>query len=159
MKNNFLECISLGKEIIINVTNGSGTIAKAKNVFTGGIDSDFVNYGTDVKSQPTEKTPVKVFEMRRDATFAQIYNDFGKNIDDLCLTQPQIISFVTEHSKWLNMDGYATFFIFMLNNEFFIAHVILDDNGLEVCIYYYLKNDYIWGSKFKHRFVVPQLIE
>jgi hypothetical protein len=154
-RNEYLKLISKGKKIIIGATDGSGTIAKAKKVFSGWIDPDFVKYGTDVKGQPTEKTPVKVFEMKRDATFTQIFGDFGENLNRLCLSQDQIIRFVEEHAKWLCEDG-CTFFLLKTGDEYFVASVGWRGGGLGVDARR-LSCGGVWGAESGHRVVVPQL--
>ena len=146
-----------GTEVItLNPTDGMETIAKAGSLFTGGIDSDFANYGCDVVVPATGKQNVAVREMIMNGTFAQIFGELGK-LDDLCLTQAQIIQFVKSHRKWLRKDGYATFFLFKIGNEFFVARVSFADDGrLEVGVRH-LSDDYVWYAGSQHRMVVPQL--
>jgi hypothetical protein len=119
----YLKLISGAETITIGKTDGKGTIARAKDLFTGWLDSDFVNYGTDVKGKPTEEMPVRVYEMTKDGTFSQVFGGFGENLDRLCLSQDQIIRFVKDHKKWLRTDGYATFFLFKVGTEYFVAFV------------------------------------
>jgi hypothetical protein len=152
----YLKLISGDDVLTIGATDGKGTIAKAKDLFTGWIDSDFVNYGTDVKGKPTEEASAQVFEMIKDGTFAQIFGGFGENLDRLCLSQDQIISFVRNHTKWLRADGYGTFFLFKVGDEFFVAYVYWNEVRLEVRAHR-LSDDYAWLGGHGHRLVVPQL--
>ena len=151
-----LKLISGGTEIVIVPTDGSRLIADADDVFPGYIDSDFVNYKTNIPGQPTKETPVQVFEMIKDGTFAQIFGGFGENLDRLCLSQYQIIRFVKDYEKWLRADGYGTFFLFKVGNEFFVAYVHRYDGGLEVDVRR-LSLDYVWSAEFRLCIVVPQL--
>jgi hypothetical protein len=155
-KNDYLKSISGGTEIIIGETDGMDTIARASDVFTCWIDSDFVNYGTNVKGQPTKETPVQVFEMIKNGTFAQIFGGFGENLDRLCLTQSQIIFFVKNHSKWLRTDGYVTFFLFKENGEFFVARVGWCGGGLKVFASR-LSLDSVWRAGPRRCLVAPRL--
>lgn len=152
----YLRLISLGKSIVIGATDGRGMIAKAKDTFPVYIDLGFVKYGTNVKGQPTKKMLVQVFEIIKDGTLAQIFGGFGENLDRLCLSQDQIIRFVKEHSKWLRTDGYGTFFLFKVDNEFFLACVAWDEGRLGVCASR-LSFGRVWDAGFRHRIVVPQL--
>ncbi len=146
-----------GAEILeLDETDGKATIAKAKDAFPGWIDPDFKEYGCDVKSEPTKKAQVSVHEMIKDGTFAQIFNGMGDDLNSLCLTQPQIIQFVEKHHKWLRTDGYATFFLFKVGEEFFVADVGFHVGRLEVYVRRF-SNDFVWRAEDRHRIVVPQL--
>lgn len=151
-----LKLISGGTEITIDAIDGTGTIASANNVFMGWVDPDFVNYKTNVVGQPTNATPVQVYEQIKNGNFAQIFGGFGENLDRLCLSQDQIIEFCRNQAKWLRSDGYATFFLFKANGEFFVADVNRHSRGLEVRVHR-LSDDYVWRAESRHRIVVPQL--
>ena len=151
----YLRLISNGTEIIISETDGQSTIAHAENAFPGYIDSDFVNYGIDVKGKSTKKTKVQVFEQIKDGTFTQIFGSFGENRDRLCLTQSQIIRFVKDHSKWLRTDGYGTFFFFKEKGKYFVADVRWSEGKLTVRVGC-LPHDNVWFADDLRRLVVPQ---
>ena len=152
----YLKLISGSETITIGETDGTSTTADASDVFTGWVDPDFVNYGTNVKGQPTKETPVQVFEMIKNGTFAQIFGGFGENLDRLCLSQDQIICFVKNHSEWLRKDGYGTFFLFKENGECFVANVYWRGGRLGVYAYRLSRGD-VWSAERRHRVVVPQL--
>jgi hypothetical protein len=153
--------LSKGKKVIIGATNGRATIAEAKDTFPGYIDSDFVNYGTNIPGQPTKKMRVEVLELVQDRTFGQIYDGFGRSRESLCLTQSQIIRFVKSHCQWLRTDGYSTFFLFKEKvqdkDEFFVAYVYWSGGRLGVSVRR-LSNDCVWYAESRHRVVVPQLL-
>lgn len=147
-----------GAEILeLDETDGKATIAKAKDTFPGWIDPDFKGYGCDVKSEPTKKTQVTVYEMIKDGTFAQIFGGMSDDLDSLCLTQPQIIQFVQKHRKWLRTDGYATFFLFKVGDGFFVAGVYFYGGGRLGVRVDRFSYDYVWRAEDRHRVVVPQL--
>jgi hypothetical protein len=83
----YLKLISGAETLTLDETNGTETIAKAKDPFNGYLDSDFRNWNLDVPSQPTKEQKVSVFEMTKNGTFSQIYNGLSSNLDSLCLTQ------------------------------------------------------------------------
>ena len=151
----FLKLISGADKITIEATKGKGTIARADKVFTW-IDDDFKNYGTDVRGEPTVATAVQVFEMTKDGTFAQIFGGFGENLDRLCLSQDQIVSFCRDQANWLRTDGYGTFFLFKVKGEYFVAYVRRSVGGLGVYAFR-LSFDFVWSAGCRHRVVVPQL--
>ena len=152
-KSNFLHLISGNERIVIAPTSGRRVIADAKNVFDGYIDPDFRNWKADEAGKPTPKTPVQVYEMAQDATFAQMFSDPDKT----ALTQNQIIEFIEKHPEWLRKDGYATFFLFRSYGKLFVAGVrVLDVGGLDVYVYR-LDYGYVWFAERQDRVVLPQL--
>lgn len=151
-----LNLISGKESIIIDAVDGSETLAQAKDVFTGYVDPDFKNYGTDRIGQATEKIPVNVYEMAKDATFAQAFSSLGNNLDRLCLSQHQIKQFCRQHRQWLRTDGYTTFFLFKENNEFFVASVRVESRGLGAGVRRFGRGS-VWGADARHRLVAPQL--
>jgi hypothetical protein len=79
------------------------------------------------------------------------------DLNKLVMTQSQIIQFVQKHRKWLRTDGYATFFLFKVGDEFFVADVFFNDDGrLEVYVYRFSDDD-VWRAEVRHRIVIPQL--
>lgn len=151
-----LRLISKGETIIIDACDGSETLANANDVFKSGIDSDFKNWGTNKSGNATEDTAVQVREMVQDATFAQMFGSLGTDLDKLCLTQSQIKNFCKKHSNWLRSDGYATFFLFKVDEQFFVAYVFVHSDGLNVHVDRF-ENDDVWHARYAHRVVVPQL--
>jgi len=148
----FLKCLSTGKVLILDPTDGTEIIAKAKDVFNAYIDSDFKNYGCNVSESPSGKTKVHVFEMAKDGTFKNLFGSFGENLDRLCLTQSQIIQFCKKHADWLRTDGYGTLLLFKKDNEYFVADVYRSSCGLSVYVYRFLVGD-VWGADFRPRIV------
>ena len=152
-----VKLISGAETLELDETDGKATIAKAKDTFPGWIDPNFENYGTNVCGPATKKAQVSVHEMIKDGTFAQIFGGMSDDLNSLCLTQPQIIQFVQKHKKWLRTDGYGTFFLFKVGEEFFVACVYFGGVGqLEVRAYRF-SHDRVWRAEDGRRFVVPQL--
>lgn len=151
----FTRLLSRGESIIIADCDGQETLANAKDVFKSYIDDGFKNWKINNKSVATEETPVEVRELVKDATFVQMFGSLGTDLDKLCLTQHQIKMFCKKHSNWLRTDGYATFFLFKENNQFFVARVYVESGGLSVSVDH-LGDDYVWNAECAHRVVFPQ---
>jgi len=151
-----LKLISGGKSIKLAATNGKETLANARDVFRGYIDPDFKNWGLDVVATPTKETKVAVYEMIEDGNFAQIFGGFGENLDRLCLTQAQIRVFARDCRQWLRSDDWATFFLFKVNGEFFVARVDVRAHGLHVFVDRF-SSDHVWYAGLRRRVVLPQL--
>lgn len=152
-----LKFISGAETLELKPTDGKRTIVKAEEVFIRGIDRDFKNWGCDVKADPTKAVNVHVYEMIKDGTFTQIFGGLSDNLDELCLTQDQIIQFCEMYKKWLRTDGCATFFLFKVNGEFFVARVDVNSDGtLDASVYRFSYGN-VWSADYRHRVVVPQL--
>jgi len=144
-------------DVTIPATTGARTIAQAKKTFPGYIDSDFANWGLNVPSPSTPDTSVEVHEQVKDGTFATIFGSLGKNLDDLCFTQGQNISFVEVHPELLHPEGYGTFFLFKVNGEYFVAGVDRRSGGRLQAYVYRFSFDDVWYAEYRSRFVFPQL--
>ncbi len=152
-----LKLISGAETLTLDPTDGTEVIAEAGSLFNGYLDSDFRNWKTNVKGNPTEAQNVQVHEMTKDGTFEQIYGGLGTDLNALCLSQAQIIQFVKNHRKWLRTDGYGTFFLFKVGDEFFVAGVDVDSGGSLVAGVFRFSFGLVWGAGSRARFVVPQL--
>lgn len=151
-----LRLISADQTIVIAATSGQKTIAQATKVFTWGINSDFKNWGLDVPGEAKPATPVEVHEMTEDGNFKNIFGSFNRKLDDLCLTQEQIVTLVRDHKKWLRKEGYATLFLFKVGDEFFVAIVFLDSGERPGADVDRFSSGRVWGGDTRPRFVVPQ---
>jgi hypothetical protein len=143
---------------------GRVTITESTDVFTAGVDSDFVNWGLNTPSRSNLVTAVTVYEQILNGTFAEIYGSLG-DPNRLCLTQSQIVAFCKKHRDKLRGDGYATFFLLKKEPEegdeekpeFFVADVfVIDDRRLRVLVHRFSLG-YVWRAKYRSRFVLPQL--
>lgn len=156
-----LKLISGGEEIEVSETDGTETIAEAREVFTWGIDGDFQRWGTNVPSKPTPKAKAQVFEMVGDGDFKTIFNIPTRTLDSLAWEQSQVVDFVRKHKKWLRTGGYATFFLFKVQKEgeetkFFVAFVSLGSGcrpGVDCSRF---DSDGVWYAEYRRRIVIPQ---
>ena len=147
-----------GENILIDPTTGDETIANAGDVFTGYFDPDFEHWGTNKPSGvATDATPAKVYEMHRNATFADMFASLG-DIDDLCWQQGQIINFCRKHPDKLRQDGFGTFLPFKVEgvSSPFVSRVRVLGGGLGVDVGR-LGLGIVWGAGYRGRVVVPQL--
>ena len=150
-----LKLISSGEKLILRPRDGSRTIHSSKNVFSV-IDSDFKDYGANEKGEKTGETEVDVYEMTKDANFAEMFSSLNNNPEALCLTQDQILEFIEMHKRWLRTEGYATLFLFKSNNQFFVAYVYFGGDGSLKVYVYRFGDDHVWDAGYRDRVVVPQ---
>lgn len=157
-KNAFLKLISGTESLVIEALDGKAIIADAKKVFKAYISSDFRNWNLNNSGKATEETAGAVYEMTSDATFSQMFNSLADNLDQLVMSQAQIISFCQKYPGWLRQDGYGTFFLIKENGKYFVVRVFVDDAvGLWVRVGPLGRGD-VWYAEFRHRLVTPQLI-
>jgi len=160
MEKQCLKLISADKQVKISATQGTETLASADDIFSS-IDPNFKNWGCDEAEQPTEETDVEVYEQIEDADYRTIFGSLDQNLDRLCLTTPQIKSFVMNNAKdyMLEVEGWTYFrSLFKAGDEFFIADVRVNaDDKRDVRIRHF-SYDGICHAEHRHRIVVPQLV-
>jgi len=145
----------LSSDLSLGSCDGQQTIAQAKDVFTYR-DSDFGNWGLNRASESAKEMKVKVYEMKKDATFNQMFNDINSDLNKLCLFQGQIIEFVQKYREHLRPNGYATFFLFKRGRKFFVARVYVGSSDLEVDVSRF-ESVCAWRAGCRRRLVAPQL--
>ncbi len=142
--------------LTIPACDGTRTIAQATDVFKWGIDGDFKNWGLDVPSKATSTVQADVHELVWEGRFNQFFPSLNSDIKQPCWTQHQIIAFCLEHRGQLRTEGWANFFLFEANNDFFVARVsVYDDGQLDVDVDRF-SHDRVWYAKDRHRVVVPR---
>ena len=141
--------------LTIAPTKGSVTIAEASAVFTGYLDPDFKNWGTNQPGLDTQATEVDVRELKKDGTYQQVFGSLGRKVRSLCLSQPQIVEFCQTHREHLRQDGYATFFLFEASDDLFVAYVGVDGGSLEARVFRFLDVN-VWYAVNRRRLVVRQ---
>lgn len=148
----YTRCISGEDVIIIDATDGSVTIPGSTEIFKGGIYNDSgVTLG--VQGQARGPVRVSVYEQTVDGNFVQIFGSLGRRF----FTEHQVVWFVEKHTKWLRVDGHATFLPFMIGNEELIAHVGFDDyRQLRVGVNRFSHSG-VWRAERCRRVVIPQL--
>ena len=152
----FLKLISGDQGYVINSVDGSRILAEAKDVFFFA-DPNFKDWKADEPGKLTEETVVRTYKMIKNATLAQMFNSLPLDLNDLCLTQSQIISFVKEHREWWQVNDYMIFFLFKSYDNFFVAKVNITPGGnLCVDVDRFECSD-TWGAMSRYLIVVPQL--
>lgn len=156
IKDVYLKLISGGQVLVIDACDGTNILADANDVFAY-IDPDFKNWKADQKGSASGETFVEVYEMKKnDGTFSQMFGSLSPDLQKLCLTQDQIIGFVKTQRQWLQTDGYGTFFLFMSNEQYFVADVDFSGDDLSVSVIRF-EVSRVWDADYHYRVVVPQL--
>ena len=98
-----------------------------------------------------------MYEMHQNANFQDMFGSLSDGPNILTLEQDQIVTFCEIHKKWFRTGNYATFFLFKVGDEFFVAYVILCGNGHFIVHVRRLQHGYVWNADVRPRVVVPQL--
>jgi len=155
--NKFLWLISGGVSLTVDAVDGTEILADAKDVFPGGIDSNFINWGADEPGRSTAETPVDVYEMTKDSTYSKMFGSLSDDVQKICFTQAQIKNFAKRNYEWFRTDSYGTFFLFESNGYFFVAYVFFNSIGELGMNVNQFKNFNVWDAESRHRLVVPRL--
>jgi len=152
-----LKLLSAGEKIMLEANDGNSKIYGNSKIFKSFNDDDFKNWGLNKNSQTTAETLVDVYEIIKDAKFAEIFASPNCDLDKLVMTQAQIVRFCEKYPTWLCQDGNATLFLIKENDEYFVVSVDVRADGLRV---YVRRFDYgrVWRAGCRHRVVFPQLI-
>ena len=149
----YLKPIPGAEALSLESTDGEETITKS-SLFSH-ISVDFHDWGCDVKSTPTRKQNVAVYEIIKNGNSKAIFSSLGDDLDTLCLTQPQVIHFRQNHFERLTQS--ATLFLFKIDRGFLVASVHVFAGGGIVPIHLkHFSDDYVWHAG-ADQVVLPQL--
>lgn len=124
-------------------------IADAKDIFPGWIDSDFKNYGLNTDGSRNESY-VEVHDLVENGTFKEIFESFGRNLEDMVVSQGQVIKFAKTIKK---DDPCIYFFLLKSGDTFFVAFVRRNDGKLSAYVYHFGR-DGVWRAEYRRRFVL-----
>jgi len=156
-KSAILSLLSAGEKLMLEANDGKSKIYGNGKIFKSYIDDDFKNWGLNKNSQTTAETLVDVYEIIKDAKFAEIFTSLNCDLNKLVMTQAQIVRFCEKHPTWLRQDGNATLFLIKENDEYFVVLVFVYAGGLYVRVYRF-DFDRVWHAACRLRVVFPQLI-
>ncbi|MEI7620130.1 MAG: hypothetical protein WCJ57_01000 [Candidatus Falkowbacteria bacterium] len=149
----YLGWISQGSFLNMNELDGTVTIAQSKHVFESSIDSDLEGPDFDSPGKATSGTAFKVYELIKDGKFPDIFSSVSPNLDDLVVTQHQIVRFCERYRKWLCRD-FATFFLVKEGGKYSVIGVGVRINGLRVNLHKFRDKD-DRKARCRYRFIIP----
>lgn len=154
----YLRLLYNGQEIIIGPTKGKRTIAQANAVFVSYNGPDFKNKGLVVPDQLTN-TVVTVRELIAGGTFADVFESAGRPLEELCLTQDQIVEFCVRHKEKLGPLNSCTFFLLQEEGKFFVANTVVQKYGRLRAVAREFSDNHVWKAETpRHCFVLPEPI-
>lgn len=156
---------------------GNRTIANAKKTFKSFIIPQYKEWDTNIPSYPTPDTPCQIYELNYREELIDIFSAISDDINSLCLTQDQIITFCTKYPEYLSNYPCATFFLFRVFDRFFVCaiSVIPKDPGSNSDSFFVegfgmcssglgaslgkLEKNFILKEKLSHHIVIPKLAD
>ena len=152
----FLRLLSHNGPIILSECDGSEFLLNGRKTFLTGITFAIENVSIEKSAPTTPKTFVDAYEMLKDFTFKELFDQFETDFSKLCFTEAQVETFCRENSEWIRTNGCATFFLVAYKNFFVIFRIYVDVHGMALIVRDY-QAPQIWGGKNKHRLVIPKL--
>ncbi len=160
-----LRQLYVGETIVLRAIDGTGTFAKSTR-YAGYLDSDFQNWGLNVRGRAAPETPVEIYEMDEEGengTFTDIFSSLGSDLEKLRIPQAQAESFAPDHKDKLHPEGWGTFLLFTKGDEpvnkdksnLFVACVYAFVGELEASVFEF-SLDFVWHAECGYRIVVPQ---
>ena len=156
-----LKCISVGQEIVLGQTDGTKTIATAKDVFKGGVDSDFMNESLNVPGLPKPETELMVFKMIKCNMFRNIFLDLDDDLDRVCAQQDQIIQVVVKYPAWLQPKNNGTLILLKdsegnTDDDYSVVWITKTNLGLRVRRHD-LSSRIVWDAIHEIYVIAPQI--
>lgn len=149
-----IQLISNQYPLLLSTVSGTRRIYNATRMFSY-ISEQFSQYVSQ-KEFACLVTAVSVYEMTRSASYYQVFNSFKTVLDNVCLTQHQILNFIVLHRKWLQKSG-STLFLFKGNAGYFVARVVSYEGGLLNAMFNTIGDSMPWTIGNPPRIVIPQL--
>lgn len=144
------------ESVVVRPTDGAVTLAKSADIFNFHIDPDFA-LKAHKPGKDTVETTVDVYEQIKDGDFMTIFSSLGQDVRSRAMTQGQIRDFVWSQFHLLRQDNKATFFLFEVEGQLYVARVyVRRADKLRIEMSYFSKG-FIWGADERSRLVVPRL--
>ncbi|MEN9852283.1 MAG: hypothetical protein RI996_226 [Candidatus Parcubacteria bacterium] len=143
--------------VMIPPTFGKITLAQSGNVFIGYLDTNLKKWGTNKPEAAADETGVSIYEVKQDGDFRTLFSGLTTDTDLLCLTQEQIVTFITKFSDLLRQEGFPTFFLFEVGGEVFVLYVLVYTSGLQCGVDRFDSNS-VWHALYRSRAVVRQKV-
>jgi hypothetical protein len=163
-----LRSISGDEKLTIRALDGRFIIVQAKNIFRANIDPHFIQWRLSKLGIATPEISVRVYEMIKDASFADIFNSLPGTLEQKWLTQNQVIEFCAVWPDWLRSGGFATMFLCKNDESQPIDEANPQNNLMEVgvsaktdglsAVVNHFDYTYVWAAKYRRRVVVPVII-
>jgi len=101
------------ESVLIGRTTGLGFYPNTKVEVS--IDQGFRDQDEEVRDRATNEMSVRVLEVIKTGAHTQVFGGLGQDLNRLCLSRDQIISFVVNHSRWFGIGNPGSKIDFLYN--------------------------------------------
>lgn len=144
---------SAGKKLRLSPLNGLKRIWRA-SVFSD-IDLEFKRFNQ--KGNPTFTTEVVVYEVLQPTTLSALLDSLHHDTERLCLTQHQVLNFVSMYRLWLQKDGDATYFLFKTISSYRVMNIRIIGEDYIKAYFVPFDGNIPWHVNERSRIVVPKV--
>ncbi len=120
------------ESVVIGRTTGLGF--NSNTTVQVSINHGFRNQDEKSRDRATNEMPVRVLEVIKSGAHAQVFGGLGQDLNRLCLSRDQIISFAVNHCRWFGIGnrGANIDFLYRVNGEFRVARARLQAGLVEI---------------------------
>ncbi len=116
------------------------------------VDPDFLDFNQPEKS--AETVEVAVYEMQRTATFEEIFKSVSPDLNKLCLTRAQIVTFLQKYGDKFKEPGKVFMFLLKSGKEFKVIVAAPNITGLFDLLVWGIEVPSAVSGDHRHRVVV-----
>ena len=151
--------LDLVRNFELSSTDGSWVIPDARTleVFTGGVDGTYDNYeGTGDLAPPTPETTVWLYNVSRERKLPDVLKDTRIPLEELSVTEHQVIQMVKDNVDSLGLKTNAVFFIVEVGQIFYLHQVRNSLPGLpKISTSLYGQQEVQCEERFNMQIVLP----
>ncbi len=110
---------------------------------------------------PRPEAKISIMVLHTRLPFTKIYASIGRSLDELCVTQDQIITFCNEYYTLVcdDREDIKGFFLFKVGDAYWVAHVFPGVRGKKVFLEILpFSDNRVWDDEGKNRFFLPALL-
>ncbi|MEN8252697.1 MAG: hypothetical protein ABFQ53_03915 [Patescibacteria group bacterium] len=155
-----LRLVSEHSQLVIPECSSNELFVYLGSIFSA-VSPEFANADVNLRGIVTPKTSVQVFEIMQNATCGEVFGAFSKDLDALCFTQEQIMSFVVHFGDWIKKScGGRAFFLSKSCSGFFVAYVYVYRKNEWGVQFFSLESDYNWkiGAPDTAGVIIPKKV-
>jgi hypothetical protein len=119
------------------------------------IDDVFFQLADNQIKTPTKATAMPDYKLIKSVTLRQVVESIPFDLDDLCLTQSQIIEYVVDPKALSRRWSHGLIFILKELNEYIFVHAIKSEENQISFLSHPFTSEKIWDYKKKLYFVLP----
>ena len=123
VNNGILKLVKSSKPLLIDAVDGSLFFSKYHEEMDMRIVGSCINeININIRSPATKQTLVDIYDIKKDYPQEDTFKSLGVSLDDLCLSQHQIINFIYSNKQRICSER-QTYIPFKIEGNFFFVSV------------------------------------